>query len=84
MRKATIGVDMAGEGQDETVVEMSRYVKTFLDRRFPEGLNDQMLLILTDIVLDVFRDGAAWAETQIEKDTLRNKLLDNAAISHFS
>ena len=68
----------------ETVAEMSRYVKMFIEARFPEGLEGQMLEIISDIVVDAFRDGSYWSEVQAEKDRLRNKLLDNARMAHSS
>jgi hypothetical protein len=40
-----------------TVAEMSEYVKNFLTKRFPSGLNDAMWPILSEMVLDAYIDG---------------------------
>jgi hypothetical protein len=47
----------------DTMIELTDYIKFFLDSRFPQGLEGNMKIILTEIISDVFHDGARFAET---------------------
>ena len=49
---------------EATATAMSEYVAKFLARRFPAGLPEEMLAILSDIVIDAFEDGAAWSDRE--------------------
>lgn len=48
---------------DEAMVEnTAEFISVFLDTRFT-GLTDELRLILTEVCLEMFEAGAAWADT---------------------
>ncbi len=46
----------------KTIDETTAYLADFITKRFPHGLPDDMLEMVTEIVLDAFHDGARWSE----------------------
>jgi hypothetical protein len=46
----------------KTITDISEYAKWFITERFPEGLGNEMQMIITEIVVDAFHDGARWSE----------------------
>ena len=46
----------------KTIKDVGDYAKWFLAERFPEGLGNEMRMILTEIVVDAFADGARYSE----------------------
>ena len=54
----------------ETITELSEYAKDFVDKRFPSGLNGDIRVIVTEIIIDAFYDGARWQEQQTSKESV--------------
>ena len=55
--------------EQETLDTMTEYVNSFIDNRFPNGLNGDIRVIVHDIILNAFHDGARWCEQQIKNES---------------
>ena len=55
--------------EDKTVKEMSEYIDTFLGRRFPKGLPDQLRAVMAEMICDVFHDGSRWSESTRQEES---------------
>ena len=55
--------------EKKTITEISEYVKDFIDKRFPDGMPENLREILSDCVLDAFHDGSRWCEQQIKEES---------------
>lgn len=58
------GVVKQQEHMEATATAFTEYVAKFIARRFPEGLPPAMTEIVSEIILDAFEDGAAWADRE--------------------
>jgi len=52
-----------------SVKEISQYVASFIDNRFPSGVSDDYRKALSEIVLDAFYDGARWQEQAAREES---------------
>jgi hypothetical protein len=49
---------------------MTAYIKRFIDRRFPEGLNEPLYGIMSEVILDAYVDGLKSAESQTQEESV--------------
>ena len=51
------------------ITEISEYIKDFIDKRYPDGVSNEVRQVLSEMVMDAFFDGARWAEIQAQQES---------------
>jgi hypothetical protein len=56
--------------EQQTIDHASEYIKDFITKRFPSGLDGDIRQIISECILDSFYDGARWSEQTRQEEAV--------------